>query len=360
MPKSHVSQISPGDFQQKLLKWYDKYRRALPWRALPGQVSDPYHVWLSEIMLQQTTVQAVIPYFEKFTTKWPTVRHLAQADPDDVMHAWAGLGYYARARNLLKCANEICAAHSEQFPQTEVELQGLPGIGPYTSAAISAIAFNQQATVIDGNVERVISRVKLIEEPLPLSKPEIRKEAHILFQGVSRPGDFAQAMMDLGATVCTPQSPKCGVCPVNDLCAAYAAGRQSELPAKQVKKARPKRTGQVFWLTTADGMVVTEKRSDSRMLGGMRGLPTSDWDQAGDAFPTTERLIKRLSKTGVIHHTFTHFDLTLEILEGAIKAAELPKAGGWILVPQSDIKEVGFPTVFRKVVRLQSSKPGIT
>ncbi len=338
-----------------MLDWYAKYRRVLPWRALAGQTADPYHVWLSEIMLQQTTVQAVIAYFEKFTTRWPQVKDLAAANPDEVMQAWAGLGYYARARNLLKCAAQIMSEHGGEFPRTEPELLKLPGIGPYTSAAISAIAFDTPATVIDGNVERVVARVFAIREPLPQSKPEIRAKAHIVFQDVAAPGDFAQSLMDLGATICTPQSPKCGVCPVAKMCAAYAAGLQSELPAKSPKKARPRRVGQVFWLVLQDGSVVVEKRADSRMLGGMPGLPTTDWDAAGTAFNPAQKLARRLKSGGVIHHTFTHFDLSLDIMEGQIDPDDLPHKGDWMFIAQSDIKTLGFPTVFRKVVRLKTS-----
>ena len=365
MPKSHVSQTTARktrNFQQRLLKWYDTHRRVLPWRALAGKKADPYHVWLSEIMLQQTTVQAVIPYFEKFTTTWPTVNDLAAADPDHVMHAWAGLGYYARARNLLKCAAEVCKNHKGKFPKTEAELQNLPGIGPYTSAAISAIAFGNQATVIDGNVDRVISRVCKIEEPLPLSKPMIRAEAEALYQDVERPGDFAQAMMDLGATICTPQSPKCGSCPVRDLCLAYEAGIQAELPRKIKKKDRPQRFGEVYWLTSGDKIII-EKRVESRMLGGMSGLPTTDWDKSGQTSELPEKIRKKLKKTGVVHHTFTHFDLTLDILEAELAPGALSHGvhwgGGWKFISLSDINNVGFPTVFKKVVKLMSSSLGI-
>jgi len=359
MAKSHASRTKAPKFQQKLLEWYDRHRRVLPWRAKAGKTANPYFVWLSEIMLQQTTVQAVGPYFEKFIAKWPTVSDLAAADFDEVMHEWAGLGYYARARNLLKCAITVRDELNGVFPVDEAELQKLPGIGPYTSAAIAAIAFNQQATVIDGNVERVVSRVCLIEDPLPLSKPLIRKEAHILFQSVARPGDFAQAMMDLGATVCTPQSPKCGMCPVSDLCLARKSGRQSELPAKVAKKARPQRKGEVFWLVTPAGLLV-EKRDPNRMLGGMMGLPTSDWDQNGGSFNLSGSIRKRMKLAGTVHHTFTHFDLSLDILEATITADELPQGDSWKLIGLSDINNIGFPTLFKKVVKFKMTSPGPT
>lgn len=359
MAKSHAlpeeafqSKEFAAEFRSLILAWYDRNRRVLPWRAAPGQAPDPYHVWLSEIMLQQTTVQAVIPYFEKFVAAWPSARHLAQADPDHVMRAWAGLGYYARARNLLKCAAAICDIHDGIFPKTEEGLLALPGIGPYTSAAIAAIAFDIPATVVDGNIERVVSRVCLIEEPLPASKPIIRRRAGELFADAERPGDFAQALMDLGATVCIPQTPRCGVCPVNALCRARQAGMQGELPRKVAKKERPRRTGEVYWLRCGDQIVI-ERRQDNRMLGGMPGLPTTDWDKGGKGFSLSPHLRKRLRKTGVIHHTFTHFDLSLEVLEGDVVPADLPQAQDWKFMPLSDIDNAGFPTLFSKVVKLR-------
>lgn len=356
MTRSHVLQKKGGfdaaAFQTAMLGWYAKYRRVLPWRALPGQKADPYHVWLSEIMLQQTTVQAVIGYFEKFTTLWPSVHDLAAADPDAVMQAWAGLGYYARARNLLKCAAQICEEHGGVFPSDEAGLLKLPGIGPYTSAAITAIAFGLPATVVDGNVDRVVSRVFAIQDPLPQSKPAIRAQAHILFQDVAAPGDFAQSLMDLGATVCTPQSPKCGVCPVREMCAAHSLGIQAELPRKAPKKPRPARVGTVYWLQTADGRLLVEKRAAERMLGDMPGLPTSDWDASGHAFQPLPAVTKQLKKAGTVYHTFTHFDLTLNIERAEISSAEMPAGSGWKLMALSDIKTLGLPTVFRKVVKL--------
>jgi A/G-specific adenine glycosylase len=361
MARSHAlrkkARFNAALFQEKLLGWYGKYRRDLPWRAHAGKKPDPYHVWLSEIMLQQTTVQAVIPYFEKFISRWPSIKALAAADPDDVMQAWAGLGYYARARNLLKCAAQICAEYDGVFPSTECDLLKLPGIGPYTSAAISAIAFNKQATVIDGNVERVVARSFLITDPLPQSKPAIKEKAHILFQDVSAPGDFAQALMDLGATICIPQSPRCGVCPVRDICKAYAQGIQSELPAKSPKKTRPKRIGTVFWLRTRDGSIVVEKRAETRMMGGMPGLPTTDWDASGHEFRPAKKTFEALRDGGVVHHTFTHFDLTLNVVEAEIDVQDLPETGNWMFICQSDIRKLGFPSLFKKVVKLKESRP---
>ncbi len=314
-------------FQSALLGWYDRHARVLPWRAPIGKKADPYHVWMSEIMLQQTTVQTVASYFEKFTSRWPKLSDLAQADTDDVMQAWAGLGYYARARNLLKCARAVHENHQGIFPQTEEELLNLPGIGPYTSAAISAIAFDKQATVIDGNVERVVSRVALITDPLPASKPQIREQANILFQNVSRPGDFAQAMMDLGATICIPRTPRCSLCPVSEFCQAFKAGVQADLPAKIAKKARPQRRGRVYWLKTKDGRIAYEKRSDDRMLGGMPGLPTTDWDKSGHAFDAGRLAKPETPVYGTVYHTFTHFDLSLDIVCGTFPP-DAGEAGG--------------------------------
>ncbi len=342
-------------FQSALLDWYDRHARTLPWRATGGRTADPYHVWMSEIMLQQTTVQTVASYFEKFTSRWPTLSHLANADTDDVMQAWAGLGYYARARNLLKCARHVHEHHAGVFPQTEEELLNLPGIGPYTSAAISAIAFNKQATVIDGNVERVVSRVALITDPLPGSKPQIREQSNILFHNVSRPGDFAQAMMDLGATICIPRTPRCSLCPVSDFCAAFKAGVQADLPAKSPKKVRPQRRGRVYWLKTKDGRIAYEKRTEDRMLGGMPGLPTSDWDKSGYEFAAKGLSDPETPIFGTVYHTFTHFDLSLDIVCGTF-TRELEKRGGnWMFCVESDIKKIGFPTVFGKVVKYMTS-----
>lgn len=359
MPKSHVSAQKASShaqkFQSALLDWYDRHARVLPWRAANGRKADPYHVWLSEIMLQQTTVQAVAAYFEKFTTRWPTLSDLAQADTDEVMQAWAGLGYYARARNLLKCARQVHEEHQGLFPQSEQELLNLPGIGPYTSAAIAAIAFNRQATVIDGNVERVVARVAMITEPLPASKPQIREQANSLFQDVPRPGDFAQALMDLGATICIPRTPRCSLCPVSQFCQAFKEGAQAGLPAKAAKKARPQRRGRVYWLKTKAGNIVYEKRPDDRMLGGMPGLPTSDWDKSGYDFAAGGLSDPDTLIFGTVYHTFTHFDLSLDIVCGTF-TPELEKRGGnWMFCVESDINKIGFPSVFGKVVKYMTA-----
>ncbi len=336
------------DFQKNLLKWYDKHRRELPWRARRDSNADPYHVWLSEIMLQQTTVPTVIPYFEKFLKLWPNLKKFAAAPQDKVLKEWAGLGYYARARNLHKCAQVLVATHKGIFPDSEEELLALPGIGPYTSAAISAIAFDRHAVVIDGNVERVTARVFAIETPLRESKPVLKQKAALLYKDVSRPGDFAQSLMDLGSAVCVPQNPKCGVCPVSEFCQARKKNIQNLLPAKAVKIALPKRTGRVYWLETAKGEVFLERRDEKRMLGGMMGLPTTDWD-GKTSTPLPKSLEKRLKYVGDIYHSFTHFDLKLEIWQGRIKKDEVK---GGLFFKLSEIKEAGLPTVFQKVTKV--------
>jgi A/G-specific adenine glycosylase len=264
----------------QLLAWYDRHARTLPWRVLPddranGEITDPYRVWLSEIMLQQTTVQAVKPYFEAFTRRWPDVRALAEAHEEDVMKAWAGLGYYSRARNLKACAETVARDHGGVFPDTEAGLLALPGIGPYTAAAIAAIAFDRPAAVVDGNVERVISRLRAIETPLPAAKPEIRAATAELVPD-DRPGDFAQATMDLGASLCSPKRPACALCPWVEACAAHLAGIAETLPKKAPKQAKPTRRGMAFVVTREDGAVLLRRRPPKGLLGGMSEPPVSD------------------------------------------------------------------------------------
>lgn len=342
-------------FRAALLKWYDRHARVLPWRYTLGNKANPYYVWLSEVMLQQTTVQAVIPYFGKFVDKWPTVQKLAAAKDEEVMGAWAGLGYYARARNLLKCARVVTTDHKGVFPESFEELKELPGIGDYTAAAIAAIAFNFPATVIDGNVDRVVSRIFAILAPLPDSKPEIRQRAKTVFEGkVKRPGDFAQAMMDLGATICTPKSPKCMICPVASQCQALALGIAAELPRRKEKAAQPKRAGYIYWITNAKGEILFETRPSKGLLGGMTGLPTSDW--------VTPKAIKHISAIKIgdnalmskdlkIRHTFTHFDLELLGVKLPAPRGFKPQPHQFWVAPDQ-ITELGFPTVFKKFVSL--------
>lgn len=342
--------------RQKVLRWYDAHRRSLPWRALPGQTPNPYHVWLSEIMLQQTVVNAVIPYFLKFTEQWPTVHDLAAAPQDDVMHAWAGLGYYARARNLHKCARIVSEEHGGTFPNTIEELKKLPGIGDYTAAAIAAIAFDKPATVIDGNIERVVSRYYAIEQPLPKGKKDIKAKTELWCENrTDHPGDFAQALMDIGAGVCIPKAPRCGLCPLQSGCTAYKAGTPETFPRRQPKKQKPQKHGYIYWITDPDGNLLAQKRPEKGMLGSMTGLPTSEWLPA-DEKPTHPDFLKPLSPKPLdesISHSFTHFDLKLSghlITLPDTQSMLFPDDFFWIA--KKDILKTGWPTLFKKFVKL--------
>ena len=333
-----------------LLRWYDKHARVLPWRFRPGEPADPYAVWLSEIMLQQTTVVTVGTYFRDFMARWPTVQALAAAPIDDVMKRWAGLGYYSRARNLHACAVMVANDYNGQFPDDEDTLQKLPGVGPYTAAAITAIAFGKRATVIDGNVDRVVTRLFAIETPLPLSKPEIRAAAETLTPD-KRAGDFAQAMMDLGATICTPKSPSCNRCPLTEMCDAHTQGIAATLPRRAPKKPRPTRHGACFFVTRPDGAVLLRKRVAKGLLGGMMEVPTTPWvevaaeDDAQHA-PVKAKWTKRI---GAVEHTFTHFHLILTIYVADVSASAATKAEG-IWIAQDDLAGEALPSLMRKVV----------
>src|SRR5437763_41828 len=276
-----------------LLAWYDRHRRELPWRALPGETADPYRVWLSEIMLQQTTVVTVAPYFARFVARWPNVRALAAANLDEVLHEWQGLGYYARARNLHACGRVVVERHGGDFPDDPVALRALPGIGDYTAAAIAAIAFDHRSAAVDGNVERVVARLFAVAEPLPQAKSRLRALATELVPE-RRAGDFAQALMDLGATLCTPRRPRCVLCPWRGDCAAAVAGIADCLPARLAKPERPLRYGVAFWLSRDDGAVLLRRRPEKGLLGGMIELPSTPWrhepwglDEAVTAAPIT-------------------------------------------------------------------------
>lgn len=333
-------------FRKKTLKWYDKHRRAMPWRALKGRKPNPYYVWLSEVMLQQTTVVTVGPYFQKFTAKWPTIHDLANAEKEEVMHEWAGLGYYARARNLYKCAQIISREMGGVFPQEQEDLKKLPGIGDYSSASIRTIAFNKPANVVDGNIERIMARLFNIHEPMPDSKKQLKALAGKLADNrKDRPGDYAQALMDLGATICTPKSPKCLLCPMISFCQARKAGCEAELPKQKPKKVKPQRIGQVFWIINKNNEILFIRRHEKEMLGGMLGLPTSEWKEG------KHEKVPELS----VKHSFTHFDLVLEI----VIQKEIQHEKGIILpendpiwVSHSKIRELGLPTLFAKVVKL--------
>ena len=335
MPAKRSSVIA-----ERLLAWYDANARSLPWRSPPGaNAADPYRVWLSEIMLQQTTVATVRPRFEMFVARWPTVESLAAASDADLMAAWAGLGYYARARNLIACARAVVSEHGGRFPDTEAGLRALPGIGDYTAAAIAAIAFDEPATVVDANVERVVARLFRLED-----KATIRPAAATLTPAV-RAGDFAQAMMDLGATICTPRAPKCLLCPLRDGCAAYAIGDQERYPVKPVKTAKPTRHGTIFWARNG-GDVLLVRRPPKGLLGGMRALPTGPWSAeppglADAPAPADWRLLPAR-----VEHVFTHFRLQLALATAVIDRHAAPDGALWW--PIESLGEAGLPTVFAK------------
>ena len=336
----------------ELLDWYDRHARDLPWRVGPAQrlagvQPDPYRVWLSEIMLQQTTVAAVKSYFERFTTLWPTVEALASADDAQVMGEWAGLGYYARARNLLKCARAVVQDHGGIFPDNREALLTLPGIGPYTAAAISAIAFDQPEVVVDGNVERVMARLHAIQTPLPTSKPELTSAAASLTP-VNRPGDYAQAVMDLGATICTPKSPACGLCPWHTACLAQAEGIAAELPRKLPKKPKPTRYGIAYVARRSDGAWLLERRPDKGLLGGMLGWPGGDWGETALPAPPLPANWQELPEEA--RHTFTHFHLRLKIHVARVNGSQPTEAGEFI--PANQFRPSDLPTVMRKVFDL--------
>ena len=324
-------------FAARLLRWYDAHARVLPWRIAPhsGHAPDPYRIWLAEVMLQQTTVAAVAGYYARFTARWPTVADLAAADDADVMAAWAGLGYYARARNLLACARSVTHAHGGLFPDSEAALRALPGVGDYTAAAVAAIAFGRPAVVIDANIERVMARHSAIADPLPAAKRVIRAALAPLVPA-DRPGDFAQALMDLGSGICTVRRPQCAACPVAADCAARATGIAETLPVKAARKAKPQRHGVAYWIER-DGALWLERRPDRGMLGGMLALPGDDWSAA--AAPSPHALV-------VVRHSFTHFDLHLALVR---RTASVNRADGqwW---PLDALDAAGLPTLYRKAV----------
>ncbi|MBT5048525.1 MAG: A/G-specific adenine glycosylase [Rhodospirillaceae bacterium] len=352
---SHNQKVTPvraRRLRSALLHWYDRHRRVMPWRAPPGRKSEPYHVWLSEIMLQQTTVVTVGPYFERFLARWPTVEDLAVADLDHVLHGWQGLGYYARARNLHRCARVICDDHDGQFPDTQDALLALPGIGDYTAAAITAIAFDHPASVVDGNVERVMARMFAIEELLPAIKPTLKDLAAGLAPGKEgeRSGDYAQALMDLGATVCTPRKPACGRCPWAESCKAVASGIAETLPRRAPKKEKPTRKGVAFWAVSPEGRILLRRRPEKGLLGGMMEVPSTEWREDGWTHKAARSMAPLKADwtalPGQVRHTFTHFHLELEIF-----AAHVPPThadGIWCLPDR--FGEHALPTVMKKIV----------
>jgi len=334
--------------QADLLDWYDRHGRTLPWRVKNG-LGDPYRVWLSEIMLQQTTVATVGPYFENFTHRWPTLEALAKADLDSILHAWQGLGYYARARNLHKCAGVVARDYGGRFPDDEKELLKLPGIGAYTAAAIAAIAFGKRSAPVDGNIVRVISRLMKLETPLPQLRGEISEVFRPLVPG-DRPGDFVQAIMDLGSNVCTPRKPLCDQCPWCEACAAYEAGVAGDLPKKAPKKAKPTRHGVVFWTQNADGHVLLRRRTEEGLLGGMMEFPSTAWREKpwrqDEAIKEAPLKANWKALQGAVRHTFTHFHLELTVLSG--RATPKQKQSTIWSAPER-LTDYALPSVMKKV-----------
>jgi len=346
-----------GDTVRALLAWYDTERRQLPWRYGPRRKADPYRVWLSEIMLQQTTVKAVVPYFEKFVARWPTVADLAAASNEEVMQMWAGLGYYSRARNLKRCADAVLAEHGGQFPATESALLDLPGIGPYTAAAIAAIAFGGKTTPVDGNIERVVARLFAVRQSLPASKVEIRRLAATLTPS-RRAGDYAQAMMDLGAEICSPRKPSCLMCPVQQDCAANAQGIAEILPARSAKPVRPVRRGIAFLVLREDGAVLLRQRPEAGLLGGMLEVPSTPW---AEALPAKKEAMRSAPVTtswwpvpGTVVHVFTHFRLELSVYRALV-----PEDASFTLwaaqercrwVKRRELHTQALPSVMKKII----------
>jgi A/G-specific adenine glycosylase len=361
LPPDHVvsEQDIPGTVP-RLLVWYDAHHRDLPWRVPPRDLAqgvrpDPYRVWLSEVMLQQTTVEAVKAYFRKFVEKWPTVEALAAAETEDVMKAWAGLGYYSRARNLKACADRV-AALGGGFPDTEEGLRALPGIGAYTAAAIAAIAFDRQAAVVDGNVERVVSRLFAVATPLPQAKAEIRALVERLVPA-SRPGDFAQATMDLGATICTPKRPRCMLCPLREDCAAARAGDPELYPVRLARPEKPSRRGAAFVAMRADGAVLLRKRPERGLLGGMTEVPTTAWTARQDGATGKEAapFPADWTQRGSIGHVFTHFALELSVYQAPYDG---PTPPGHFWSGPDEIAGEALPTVMKKAI--EAAIPGAT
>jgi len=347
----------PVDASEALLCWYAVDKRRLPWRAEKGAGPDPYRVWLSEVMLQQTTVAAVRPYFEAFVARWPNVEALAAAEDGALMAAWAGLGYYARARNLLACARIVAAEHKGLFPDDEAALRKLPGIGAYTAAAIAAIAFGRRAAAVDGNVERVVSRLHAVKEPLPAARPKIRALADAMIPDPGA-GDFAQAMMDLGATICTPRRPACGLCPLRPDCRGFAEGLAEALPYRAAKGERPVRRGATFVAVRADGAVLLRERPLHGLLGGMLETPSSPWEEAEPDGNSARRYAPVAADwrklPGLLEHTFTHFHLELSVYRAEVgqdaqpKRAAEPERCLW-LKPRA-LADAALPSVMRKVL----------
>jgi len=349
--------LAGPDTARVLLDWYDRERRALPWRPKGRGRANAYRVWLSEIMLQQTTVKAVIPYYERFLRRWPTVEALAKASLDDVLATWAGLGYYSRARNLHRCARAVVEGHRGRFPRSEQELRELPGIGPYTAAAIAAIAFGAPATPVDGNIERVVARLFAVKALLPAAKPQLARLAQSLTP-TERPGDHAQALMDLGATICTPKRPSCLMCPIASDCAARAQGVQAMLPMRSARPERPLRVALAFVALREDACLLLRRRPEAGLLGGMLEVPSTDW---ADILPPVKGALRAApvpgdwwAVPGIVSHTFTHFRLEVLVYRAIVPAdAALtfwadPERCRW--VARRDLDRAALPSVMRKII----------
>ncbi|MPT46998.1 MAG: A/G-specific adenine glycosylase [Sphingobium sp.] len=370
---SETTPISQQDFlpdgpsvAEALLAHYDRHARILPWRIAPGsdEQPNPYHIWLSEVMLQQTTVAAVAPYFTKFTVRWPTVEELAHADDADVMAAWAGLGYYARARNLIACARAVADGYGGQFPDNEEGLLALPGVGAYTAAAIAAIAFGRRAVVVDANVERVVSRLFAIDAPLPGSRPSIRAATDAITPD-ERAGDFAQAMMDMGAGICTVKAPQCLLCPLRGECAGHKLGQAEAYPVKPPKKEKPQREGTIWWLERDDGTVWLERRGEKRMLGGMLGFPGTAWDARASAQSGVQGGVQGgeppaigawTAQNRTVEHVFTHFRLILRVERLVVSREQVAPAADGQWWPISRLSDAGLPTLFAKVAQMMTGR----
>lgn len=347
-----LPQPPASNLQPLLLRWYDRHRRIMPWRALAGEKSDPYRVWLSEVMLQQTTVGAVAPYFQKFTKRWPTIHDLAAASLDDVMRLWAGLGYYRRARSLHATAQQIVADYDGVFPEDEAALLTLPGFGPYTVAAVQAIAFDRRANVVDGNVERVMARIFNIQTPLPKAKAALREAAESLLPK-SRYGDYAQALMDLGATICTPQNPKCDLCPWRQSCRAHALGIQAKLPRRMKAKIKPVRRAIAFVAFNKRGEILLRQRPKDGLLGNMMEVPSSVWLEGPmpDLAAAAQEAPLSLDWTllpGKVRHIFSHFEL--EIGVAVARLTKNPKTSPGLWVPFDKLHEEALPSIMRKII----------
>ena len=355
-----AGRAGPRPEPAELLAWYGRHARVLPWRVGPrerriGARPDPYRVWLSEVMLQQTTVKAVAPYFQRFVNRWPNVQALAAADDRDVMAAWAGLGYYSRARNLIVCARAVALRPGAEFPQSAAELAALPGLGAYTSAAIAAIAFGEPIAVVDGNVERVISRLFAMESAPPRLKEGVRRELQTIIPA-DRPGEFAEAVMDLGATICTPRRPACAICPWSQSCTARLDGRQAEFPRKAVARHRPTRYGHAFVARRTDGAILLRRRPASGLLGGMCEVPGTEWTEASPARVAPPFDAEWLALPACVEHGFTHFELRLTVFRAIIGEVVPPVDHWW--APAENLPREALPTVMKKTI--EAAFPGAT